>query len=212
MNPNQESKKGKELPAEEIKTIASLYLATLELPAHKSDSQIIICPVGLVGSGKTTVVKPLSQQLNLVRLSTDEIRLILKDKGYNWEKTFQVGEYVILNILKTGHSIALDLDCAGHRSELEALAEKFDYKLVWIHINPPEEYILNKLHNLDKINNDHPKIFNPRSVQSVINNYQRRKVLHQKLDFPFVYTFDPSQSGDLARQVKEAVQIIEAIK
>ena len=50
----------------------------------KANQELILCPVGLVGAGKTTVLKPISKILNLVRVSSDEIRGILKQEGYNF--------------------------------------------------------------------------------------------------------------------------------
>ena len=75
-------------------------------------------------------------------------------------------------------------------------------KIIWIHINPPEKFIINKLKNYKK----HSLLF--KDSEDAINNYLERKPLHKKLNFPFIYNFDPSRP-DLKSQLKEATSIIE---
>lgn len=67
------------------KQIIKKYEETLEIPDTKPEKQIMVCPVGVVASGKTTVIKPLSKKLSLLRISTDEIRKLLKENGYSYD-------------------------------------------------------------------------------------------------------------------------------
>jgi len=77
---NQESRHGNNLNDKNFKSVAGLYEKSLKFPAQKYQKQLIICPIGLVSSGKTTVVKILCKKLPLLRVSTDEIKITIKKK------------------------------------------------------------------------------------------------------------------------------------
>lgn len=61
-------------PKEILEKGAREYEESLVIPTTKSCPQWMLMPVGLVGAGKTTVVKPLARRLGLIRMSTDEVR------------------------------------------------------------------------------------------------------------------------------------------
>lgn len=196
-----ESKAGKDLSAADFENISQLYEKQLELPSAKPVRQILLCPVGLVGSGKTTVVKPLSQALSLVRIATDEIRKILKEKGFNYVRTREIAKNLIVKYLKQGFSVAIDADCVGFSHELiNEVSQDPRIKVIWIHINPPESFILNKLRNYK-----HTWLF--KNADDAIHCYQERKPLHEYLDMPFLYTFDTSRD-DLGVQIEGAIEKI----
>lgn len=178
--------------------VATEYEKSLSVPSVKPKHQFVLCPIGLVGSGKTTVVKPLAEKLSLIRISGDEIRHIMKDTVGNYDAAFEIGAMLIKKYLAQGYSIAIDSDCAGeHTLKLISEAQaKMGINPVWIHINPPESFILNKLKNFK-----HTWLF--KDGDEAIANYMRRKPLHENLTMPFVYTFDTSR-GDIAQQIIEA--------
>ena len=179
------------------------YEKQIIVPKDKPLHQFILCPVGLVGSGKTTVVKPLSEKLNLVRISGDEVRKILKEKGYGYENLNQILRPLLEKYLAEGHSLCIDRDCVSPSAKkfLLQVEASGKAKLVWVHINPPGEFILNKLtsHEGGWLGNE-----------ALVENYHERKALHQNLDLPFTYTFDTSKQ-DLETQIDEAAQIIKKV-
>lgn len=185
----------------QIQNIIDAYKKTVEIPKIKG-RRFLLCPVGIIGSGKTTVMKPLAKKLGLARISTDEIRKMLKNRGLDYQKTdniaFAVGEYFV----SKEYGIAIDADCVrlDKKKKIEGLAKKLSMPIIWIHINPPEKFILNKLKN-------YPHTWLFKDAAQAIANYKARKPLHKKLDFDFTYTFDTSRS-DLKQQIKEATDII----
>ena len=181
--------------------ITSLYEKQLIVPGHKPTHQFILCPVGLVGSGKTTVVKPLSEKLSLIRISGDEIRKLLKENGCGYDEVQEIATIVTRKYLDQGYSVCSDNDCVTEKTRkiMNELQTKYGLQLVWIHINPPEEFILNKLRNLK------PNWLG--TAEQMVENYYQRKPLHQNLHFPFTYTFDPSREN-LSQQIDEAAEII----
>ncbi len=186
--------------------IRNEYQATLAIPSVKRRPQIFLCPVGLIGAGKTTVMKPLSECLGAVRISTDEIRKRLKERGFNYVATRDIAVAAVMKYLEAGYSVTFDADCAGEAAgrTVKEAEKRFGVKTVWLHINPPEKFILNKLMSFK-----HTWLF--RDGAHAVENYMQRKPLHEKLNMPFFYTFDTSKEN-LPQQIDEAIERIEKLK
>ncbi|HEY4520375.1 MAG TPA: AAA family ATPase [Candidatus Paceibacterota bacterium] len=187
------------LSQEQIHIFLEKYRQTVAVPYPKG-RQILLCPIGLVGAGKTTVMKPLAERLGLVRISGDEIRKMLKENGFINNRVDEIAFPVIESFLKEGYGVAVDSDCIAKREKIEKKASELNIPIVWIHIAPPEEFIINKLKNYP-----HSWLF--KNADEAIKNYESRKPLHTKLDFNFVYTFDPSRP-DINDQIDKAAEII----
>lgn len=159
-------------------------------------------PVGLVGSGKTSVLKPLAERLHLLRVSGDGIRRTIQDNDGDLENTWGIGNLVVARFAERGYSIAHDTDGATPKTQesIARQAEKYGVSVIWIHVNPPEDFILEKLKNYP-----HTWLFS--DADEAIANYHARKPLHTDLPMDFTYTFDPSRP-DLAEQIKDAVLAI----
>lgn len=205
--PFYESPEGKSVLNSDKKRIHSFIEENIQVPKPILKTKIILCPVGRVGSGKTTVLKAISKELGLVLISTDLIRIILRKNGYNTLRIEELSGEVVTRHLQAGHSVAIDADCVSHREIVEGIGKKFNAQVFWIHVNPPEEYILNKLKNLNKLKHDHPRHLS--GPEEGIRDYFRRKVLHKELDFPFIYVFDTSKKETLGKQVEEAMEKIK---
>ncbi len=202
-SPEWESADGLVMDDVAFKQIKDAYISQLVIPNQKPDRQFFLCPIGLVGAGKSTVIKPLAERFQLVRISTDEIRKLLKERGYNAVKTADLAFSIISDFAHKGYSIAIDADCAGKNvsESIMRSVNAIGAKVAWIHIDPPEDFILQKL-----INFKHTWLF--KNADDAIENYYRRKPLHENLDYPFLYIFDTSRS-DLFLQLEEAAGVIE---
>jgi predicted kinase len=190
------------LPSHVIEKIKTEYDRSLVIPTLKRDRCYLLCPVGLVGSGKTTVVKPLSEELSFVRVSADEVRKRLKESLYHYEQQ-DVVEIVIALLKKylaLGYSVAIDSDCANKKELIEEFQEKFNVEALWIHVKTPEEFILRKLRGFQ-----HTWLFE--NADQAVKIYYERKPLHENLTMPFLYVFDTSRA-DLPTQLREARDII----
>lgn len=182
--------------------IVKEYEKILEIPEDKSDRQIMICPIGVVGAGKTTIIKLLSRKLSLLRISSDEIRKLLKENGYGYDLANEIAFDLAEKYIEKRYSVAIDKDCVSEYSQrrVEEIKKRYSIKIFWIHINPPEEFIINKLKDYK-----HSWLF--RDANQAIENYKSSKASHQNINFPFIYTFDTSRD-DIEKQIKEAVCII----
>ncbi len=183
--------------------IKDLYEQTLIIPEKKCDHQFLLCAIGLIGAGKTTVLKPLCEKLGVVRMCTDDIRKLLKENGFGYDTAQEINVTLVRKYLGLGYSVAIDGDSIREESQklIEETRVLYGVKVVWIHINPPEAFIVNKLTNFK-----HSWLF--RDAEHALSNYYNRKPLHEHLSMPFLYTFDTSKSN-LADQIEEASQIIE---
>lgn len=184
-------------------TVLEAFERTLEIPTQKPPRQFVLCPVGLIGAGKTTVMKPLSRRLSLMRISGDEIRKMLKENDQSYDAVLHITFSLAHKYLQLGHSIAIDSDCVSAEKQREFAAWQLRYhlKLIWIRIAPPEAFILKKLRSYD-----HTWLF--RNAEHAIRNYFMRKPAHVHLPFPFAYTFDTSKR-DLLEQIETAARVIE---
>lgn len=191
------------LPDNEMERIMAEYELKLEIPKEKLERQIMICPVGIIGAGKTTVIKPLSKKLNLLCISIDGIRELLKENNYDYERAKEIVVRLAEKYIKKNFSIGLNTDCVSEESQryIRQFKDKYNVKVFWIHINPPEEFIINKLRNYK-----HTWLF--KNAEHAVGAYKRRKAAHKNLNFPFIYTFDPSRD-DLENQIDEVISIIK---
>ncbi len=190
-----------DIPEEQLTKFIDEFRKTVVVPDTKG-KKFLLCPIGILGSGKTTVMKPLAEKLGLVRLSSDEVRKMLKERGFNYQQTERIAFVLADDFLMQGYGIAIDADCARQekQEQVKERAAKDGIPVIWIHINPPEEFILNKLRHYP-----HSWLF--KDAEAAIRNYEARKPLHQDLQLDFAYTFDPSRP-DLDAQIDEAAEII----
>lgn len=193
-------------PEEVLREIEKEYEKTLLIPDTKPSPQWMLMPVGLIGSGKTTVVRPLAERLGLVRVSTDEIRQKLKYRGYSYEGARDIAHSLTKKYLGLGYSIAIDGN-TGSATGLEynkKTKEAFpQVRQLFIHIKPPDEFILNKLKNYN-----HTWLF--KDGTHAVENFLINKKSFVLPDLPFVYTFDTSKEN-LSLQLEESRKAVEAI-
>ncbi len=178
---------------------------SLVVPEQPTRRTFVLCPVGLIGSGKSTVIKPLTQMLSLVRISGDEFRELLKKRGLGYESIPRLLPALTKKYVSNGYSVAIDSDCASPRNTKAIVEMEHEYGAlaIWIHINPPEAFIL------DKLRHRRPGLF--KDAAEAIANYERRKPLHEHLAMPFMYEIDTSKPDAAARINKMATGIAERV-
>ena len=183
--------KAPDLPDNEVEKIRKEFLGSLVLPKERCIPQFILCPVGRIGAGKSTVITALIEHFPLVRIANDDVRKLLHDYGYNYRRTREITWPVFERFAREGYSIALDSNCASDSAremwpEFHKLANEVGAKILWIHVNPPDEFIINKLRNYH-----HTWLF--KDGEHAVSRYLARKPERSVDDVPFIYTFDPSR-------------------
>lgn len=189
------------MPQKLITFISNEYKKQIQLP-RIIKPQFILCPVGNIGAGKSTVMKPLCKQLHVVRLEADGIRKILKEHGKSYDAVKDILFFLAEHFLSEGYRIGIDSNCGSDASQpfLKKLFKKFPLPVFWIFVNPPEEFIIKKLKTYP-----HSWLFN--DADHALKNYFFQKQNYEQKKFSFVYTFDPSQLN-LDIQISEAVSLI----
>lgn len=181
--------------------VAIEFCESLVIPELKPPQQILLCPVGLVGAGKTTVVKPISEALDAVRISSDELRKRLKESGFDYTNLKELLLPIVTDLFKAGHSIALDMDC-GSPTIIEAVRsyEAKGCKAFWLRINTPKEFIFQKFRN-------HPPSWLADNPQQMIENYEAQAKVRAEANFApdYFYTFDTSQP-DLPEKIADCIE------
>lgn len=179
---------------------------SIEIPKIKNTQQIFFCPVGLVGAGKTTVTKPISRELNLLRVSSDELRKILKENNHSYDPIADIGSKTVNDFAEQGYSIAFDMDCGNPKTKswIETLAKRLNTEAFFVHITAPEEFIFNKFRN-------HPPSWLANDPQVMIDNYleQKRVRMKENTKFNFFYVFDTSKS-DIKGQIEDCINLIKS--
>jgi predicted kinase len=188
-----------------LEEIAAKFKASLEMPSHTPSRQFFFCPVGLVGAGKTTVTKPLSRRLGLLRFSSDELRKLLKENGHTYDRVKEIGLKLVDEYARKGFSISFDMDCGNPEVKkfVEVLADELHVSVIWVHIDTPEEYIFDKFRK-------HPPSWLADNPQTMIDNYraQKERRLQEDTQFDYFYTFDTSRP-DIEAQIDECGAKIE---
>ncbi len=187
-----------------IEEIENEFRNQIKIPLTKPSKQFFFCPAGFIGSGKTTISKQISEKFNLVRISNDELRLLLNENSYDFSSLKEIILSVSEQFVKDGYSMAFDMNCANPITK-----EKIDtfskIPIVWVHINPPEEFIINNIKN-----RNNPKFFN--DVDQVIENYRyQKKALGEYMNkVNYDYKLDPSRD-DFPKQMEELYALIESL-
>ena len=190
----------------DILLVQQEYQKQLVLPPTNKvpAKQFFLCPVGLIGAGKSTVMKLLSEILSFVRISSDDIRKLLKEHGTSYEHLMEIVRPLAEELAARGFSIGFDADCGNPKTKemISALAKRMGIKVFWIHINPPEDFILNKLRTYN-----HTWLF--KNGKEAIENYyrQKQKRAEENIHFDFTVTLDTSKP-DLADQIKNTASLI----
>lgn len=186
-----------------IEDIEKEYLKQLAVPESKFLNPVVFCPVGLVGAGKTTVTKPVSEALGLVRISSDEVRKVLKDNGCSYEPLKEIIVSVATRFIKEKKGIALDMDCGNPETQemIHRLETEYGYRAFWVHINPTEEFILHKLKGLTTNWLG--------SAEQMVKNYFLQKEVRSRQVMPseYFYIFDTGRD-DMQMQIEDCVRKI----
>lgn len=193
-------------------SIAKEYYELIDKPAAaRQKPQFALCIIGLVGAGKSTVLKKLSQLIPLVSESGDEVRKLIYDKGLppiDSESLACIGARVIGRLFREGYRVAYDNDFANPliRKDMLEYNQRQGLPVIWIRVAPPEEFIINKLTNYK-----HTYLF--KDADDALDTYFKRKQLHATESdalalLPYVYTFDTS-APNLDHQVHEAATLIQ---
>ncbi len=126
------------------------YILSLKKPKKKIRPQIIVAPYGPSCVGKSTVMKALVGKLPLVRVSNDELRILLRKQGLSESLLKERGlfEKIAAELLKKKHSLVLDANFAsssGHLAKVRRLLKRFKAKPFLVRVTAPKKFVIQRI-------------------------------------------------------------------
>lgn len=167
---DSESSEGLSLDDAALFAIVHEYCTSLVLP--RKQTPWLLCSIGLVGVGKSTVMKRLCETFGLVRLVNDDVRVLLRTRGFNLTRASEVAFQVLLGLVADGYAVGVDADCVSKQLVIPAYVKEENIPVIWVHVTASEEVIMARLHE-DNIARGY------RGPQAIAD-YYRRKPLHEK--------------------------------
>src|SRR4051812_47971229 len=82
----------------------------LNMSVHKTDEQVIVAFVGLVGSGKSSVANELANHIGATVISADDIRNELRKRKASYNKVRLIVENLAIDAIKYGTNVIIDSD------------------------------------------------------------------------------------------------------
>ncbi len=192
-----ESSEGQELDDKNLEIVGDECERLIKFPDKKLAKQIIIAPVGLVASGKSTVIKELQKDFPLASVSTDKIREVLKNKGFNNIRTQEIAYHLSAKLVAKGYSLVVDADCAPPyvQALLKEMRRKYDISVLYIHIIASEAEILKRLDA-----NNQQRDYKGEKAIEVYN--RRKQEFHSNLSINFFAEIE-TDSSDSHPQLSE---------
>lgn len=190
--------------------LAKKYYEELPTPtSHWSGPKFFLAVTGCIGSGKSTVLRELSQRLGLYRIESDQIRLLMDredvDSATREQLLFDIINETAELIFTKGHSIAFDMN-GGSESAKAAVKEReqqYGVKSVWLDFDISEPEIRRRLESrTQKIHQDSDHAYQ-NYLEQQKNGQDYFTPLHEA-----VYTFT---DGELEPQLNTAEENIHAV-
>lgn len=110
------------------------FIKMLEVKQRKTKELVVIAIVGLVGSGKTSVVRELAKLLPATVIEGDDIRVHLRKQNERYEGVRKIAENAVLKVIEQGGNAILDSDHIDQkkRASLREKVKQTGAKLIFI--------------------------------------------------------------------------------
>lgn len=157
--------------------IAAEISSSWKFKGHPPKIPVLLFMSGFQGSGKTTVIDVLKQDLDLAVVSSDEIRYKLFERRWENDEKFRQTVNVARNALlrkalETGYNITIDQFVTKERVEVaERIVRESGkgYKLLFIYLDAPEEVLIDRVKKREPV----PGKYNG-TVEELMADFQKR--------------------------------------
>ena len=135
-----------DIPSGVLQTMADEYYMQNTSSKQPSSLQkpVVITCTGLVAAGKSTVTSPLAKLIDAVPVSSDRIRGLLFQAGYNFKELQTFITKVLQRLTAEKYNIFLDYNISTNMPRLDAL-NTAEYRIFIVHANPLESFIKHKI-------------------------------------------------------------------
>jgi predicted kinase len=137
---------GQEKRPEEYDVVYREYREKLVFPERnvRAEPSTVVCMIGLVGSGKSTVARMIAKRLNAVLINGDAIRVVLRHQEMDYSLARLIAEDLVCEIVGLGYNVVLDSDFidSRKRASMRALVSTIgaDICFVRVHVDPNKAY------------------------------------------------------------------------
>lgn len=109
-------------------------LEILEIVPRRTKKPIIVGTVGLIGSGKTTIMKEMAPLIGAVMVSGDCIRILLRKEKEKYDNTRLIAENIAMEVINKGGNVIIDSDFIDQkkRVSLKEKAKKVGAKVIFV--------------------------------------------------------------------------------
>ncbi len=110
------------------------FMAKIQVVKRKTNKQVIVAMIGLVGSGKSSVARELAKHIGANVIDGDEIRIELRKQNERYERARAIAEDAALAVVRQGGNAVLDSDFIDpkKRASIREKARKAGVRLVFI--------------------------------------------------------------------------------
>ncbi|MGD0328540.1 MAG: AAA family ATPase [Minisyncoccia bacterium] len=126
----------KEILTKKERIIQGTLLEEMKVEKRKTKKSVIIAMIGLVGSGKSTVAQELAKHIGAIVISSDHIRVALREQGEEYKHVRLIAENVVFEAIARGSNAVMDSDFidAEKRAIIRGKARKVGVRLVFIRV------------------------------------------------------------------------------
>ena len=194
-----------------------------KLPKRKTKGLFLICSVGLVGVGKTTLMKKISQKIGAEYIRSDAIRLFVKKKGIVLGKK-DIRKIMILlgeMAFQNGTNVVMDADfiLESDRDLAKKFAKKYSAKFQCVRIVCDQKEHIRRILKRDSQGGDS---FFDNSVDGIYDFFRRSgyhflftphfdgQMILKKLSFHTAAVFDTT-TRNVTKQVNAYCESLEPV-
>lgn len=140
-----QNKKQKLTPKEQ--KVQAEFLRTLKIFKRKTQQQIIVAMIGLVGSGKSSVAKQIAKLIGATVISSDFIRMHLRKQKESFENVRKIVENIAKEVINQGGNVVLDSDFVDvkKRTDLKKLLKNSGIKIIFMRTFCERDIMINRL-------------------------------------------------------------------
>lgn len=196
----------------EVRQLSKEIMESMQFPNSLPEHPMVLMIGGFQGSGKTTIIEEIKDDLGLVVISGDEIRQRLFDKKYPFSKRFgQIVEAtagnVFRDILHQGRSMALDTNTTPTKIEQARRVVESEggnkYHLITVLLEASKDTLVNRLQNRDGIAGRY---------RGTVDELEASLVKHGEIDkgaYDLVVDTTSLSPSDIAEMIKDKVKSIQ---
>ena len=134
-----------DMPEAEASALVDRYFAQAAQGKQAGQqTPVVLACAGLVAAGKSTVTAPLATAIGAVKISSDEIREIMFQRGYNFASLADIIKSLVERLTAARYHVFLDFNISNNLYHLKRF-EAAGYRIFVIHANPPERFVVHKI-------------------------------------------------------------------